>query len=64
MTDTERQAQFDQLLALALTGEAPPSENGLANEVFDALITVVWKRTTDAAQKARDVFDATYNANT
>lgn len=64
MTDTERKAQFDQLLALALIGEAPPSENGFTDEVIDALITVVWKQTTTAAQQARDLFDATYNANT
>ena len=57
MSDDQRQAMFDQLLALALTGEPPPTENGLGDAVFEALIVVAGARTQESADAARAAFE-------
>lgn len=60
MSDAERQSMFDQLLALAMTGEPPPTENGLNDAVFEALIVVAGEQTDASAAAARAVYAQTY----
>jgi hypothetical protein len=56
MSAEQRQAMFDQLLALAMTGEPPPTENGLGDAVFEALIVVAGAQTKESADAARAAY--------
>lgn len=58
MSDEERANQFEQLLQLALQGEGPPTESGLADDVVDALMDVAWKRTQESAEAARAAYES------
>ena len=50
--------QFAHLLELALRGESPPTESGLADDVVDALMDVAWKRTPESAANAQSVYES------
>jgi hypothetical protein len=58
MSDDQRQSMFDQLLALAMTGEPPPTENGLGDAVFEALMVVAGEQTQKAADDARAAYES------
>lgn len=57
MNAEQQRKTFEQLLKLALLGDAPPTENGLDDAVVDALYLVVAQRTPQSAQAAKTVFE-------
>lgn len=58
MSEDERSSQFEQLLELALQGEAPPTESGLYSAVIDALMDVAWRRTQESVDAARLAYES------
>lgn len=52
---------FEDMLAGAIKGDPPMTENGLNDAVFDALIRVAVLRTQESADAARAVFNEHYS---
>lgn len=57
LSEQASQQMFDQLLALAMAGDPPPSDSGLDNDVINALVNVAVQRTAESAALARSVFN-------
>ena len=60
----DKRMMFEDMLAGAMKGQPPITENGLNDAVFDALIQVAVLRTQESADAARAVFDEHYGSDT
>lgn len=56
LTSAQKRQNFDALLAYALDGNPPPSENGLPGEVEEILLQVALGNATDV--DARSVYES------
>lgn len=56
----DKRVMFEGMLAGAMNGKPPITENGLNDAIFDALIQVALLRTQESVAAARFLFDQHY----
>jgi hypothetical protein len=59
----DKRMMFEDMLAGAMKGQPPITENGLNDAVYEALIQVAVLRTEESADAARAVFDQSFGTD-